>query len=902
MSGPQNHSDQSVDAAVSTNKTDLKGILACVPDPMCMMDTQLNIVWANEPAKKVFGGDLKQKKCFSAFSRKNHRCSHCIVLETLKDGKPRTREYTHRDVRNRERVFECQTSVAGYGPDNTPGLIMETLHDITGQKKMIKDLQQAKVRAESATRAKSEFLATISHEIRTPMNAILGMSRMALASDLAPEQRRRIASIQRAGKDLLDIINDILDFSRLDAGKMAIRQEPFQLGEIMEKIMSLMSFSAREKNIGLLYTFTHGLPFFMTGDAARITQMLMQLVGNAVKYTSEGQVAVTSSVHTRADLTQQLTIQVQDTGVGMAPDQLTVLFEPFSQIDGSSTRDYGGIGMGLALVKRITDAMKGTIHVQSEPGKGTVFTLSIPVADAPGTPSVSKKILAGKTFVIAGRYEKEKAALKTNLAALGMQPPAPLPDEAAAAPDLFVVDQDLLDSQHPDIIGALRYGSHGTAKKIAGFLVIHDPDTLPYSPDRCRHLLDAPETPLEMMARPVLPMILVKAVTSLMATNGSGTSGSSPDRGGRDAVKIQPPDLSGTKILVIDDDPVNREIVGAMVETTGAVLYEANNGKTAVEMVSKSRFDLIFTDLEMPEMDGFETTRQIRGLCVPWGVRVPVIALTGHDLSGLWDQGRAAGMNDFLTKPVRLETFFSAMDRWIGPDGSSVNGSSSNGSFPDRFSPEASDSGISQASIPEDETDPIDMNAGMSFVDHHRPLYIKMLQKFTDTYQQADADIDTFQKSADTGSMRFLLHNLSPIGNMIGARSLGESARRLLKKMDDDTSDDRGRQKKLEPDFIAFCHQLRQVVTRARKLLSRIEPVDPGLEEDMAVLLDAIRKHQPLESGQILSRVMAIDMSPQILAQLTAIKERVGRYRFKEAEKKLVLLINKEMEKDDGKP
>lgn len=861
--------DLSSGSAVFENETRLREILGCVPDPMCMMDSELTIVWANEPARKIFGNGLKQKKCFRVFRRKDVPCAGCLVLGTFRDGKSRFGEYVHLDAGNRERVFQCRTSIAEYGPDNTPRLVMETLHDITDQKKMISDLEQAKARAESATRAKSEFLATISHEIRTPMNAILGMSRMALGSDLAPEQRRRVASIQSAGETLMTIINDILDFSRIDAGKLSIRQEPFQFGDVMEKVLSLMKFSAREKNICLVYTFTHDLPFYLTGDAPRLTQILLQLVGNALKYTEKGEVTVSSAVHTRTDQTRHLTVRVRDTGIGMAPDRLSTLFEPFTQINGSSSRDYGGIGMGLALVKRITDAMNGTIQVQSESGKGTVFTLTLPVISGPvhGGSVPPADVLDGKTGLVAGGHDRETAALKTSLSALGLGFPESDPDGNAGIPDIFVVDQGLLESRGPNFLCCMTGQDHVKGTKTAGVLVIHDPETLPLSLDRCRHLLNAGPVPLAFIERPVLPMTLVNTVMSLLGENQP-----------QEIPFLSRDLLAGKKVLIVDDDPVNREISGALVEKTGAALYEADNGQTAVELVSKSRFDLIFMDMMMPKMDGFETTRQIRGLPVPWASEIPVVALTGHDPSRVQDQGRAAGIDEFLTKPVRRKAFYAAMERWIGQNEPAAKG----------VSPE------NRGNPPVHQTDLIDMEAGLSFVDHQKALYVKMLERFVDTYHRADADIDSFSAAKNFGSIRFLLHNLASIGNMIGAGSLGDSARDLLNRMDCQPPD-RARQSGIEADIKAFRSRLRQVVARARELLSAMETVDPGMEQDMTDLLGLIRKHQPAEILQLLSRIIGKEIHQPFSAQLSAIEKLVSRYRFSEAEKQLVLLINKEM-------
>ncbi len=608
--------------------------------------------------------------------------------------------------------------------------------DISARKKMIQDLEQAKIRAEAGVKAKNEFMATISHEIRTPMNAILGMSRLALDADLSSDQYQRISHIQSAGKALMKIINDILDFAKIDAGNLTIKKETFQFGDIMEKIITENESTAREKNIELLYTFSHELPVFMEGDETRLTQIIMKLVENAVKYTSAGEVTITSDITFQDGQDLLLTVTVADTGIGMTQDQLSQLFEPFTQANGSSARAYGGTGLGLAIVKQITNAMNGNMQVKSTPGNGSVFTVSLPFSLSPPTSIFSL--------------------------------PVETPDE----------DQDNIP--------------------VAG-LIMQNP-------------------------------------------------------------------LTDKTILIVDDDPVNREIVAAFIEKTGAGTYEADSGTKAVEQLSSSRFHLVFMDLEMPGMDGFETTRKIRRLQIPWASDIPVIALTGHDPAQIQDKCLNAGMNDCLTKPVNMQDLTKILDKWL-------HGMQT-----------FDDAGNRGPGI-------IDMKAGLAYVDNQKPLYIKMLKKFTTTYDQADKRLAAALKEKDIQSMKFSAHNLSSIGTMIGAVPLGESARNLLSHLDDETLTKN--HDLLHQEVASFCALIKQVVAAALSLLNTLDTASHGVEKQMQILLDLIQKHQPAECRDVLAHIKTYNISQTLLMQLDAVETLINQYRFRDAEKKLVLLTKK---------
>ncbi|MBF0377858.1 MAG: PAS domain S-box protein [Desulfamplus sp.] len=914
----------------SENK--LKGIIQSVPDAMCMIDRDQNVVWANDVAKKLYGSSLVGQKCYRAYGRWNNICQNCIVHKTFRDGKVHSGEYSHLDVEGNERVILCTSSVAGcdeFGnisnvmeimrditekkqserflkfmqlavdttadgvywikPDGSIRYVnqyvlrytgyteeeitklkvhnidpnvseeswndtwnqlrrikimrFETVHrtkngidipfevtanhiifdkneeynfavvrniserkqaereirrlsqaveyspvsvvitdvngnieyvnrkftqvtgysrkeavgqnprilnaghraksyftnlwntilngkewkgefvnkkkngeiyweaasispvldengkilyfvamkeDITARKKIMEELKAAKQKAEAATQAKSDFLATMSHEIRTPMNAIMGMSHLMMDTKLNDIQYGYLSNIQSAADSLLTIINDILDLSKIEAGKMEFEAVEFEWNQIIEKIFNVLKFTANEKKLELIYSFGKDIPQFMIGDPTRVSQVLMNLISNAVKYTPQGEVAVHTELMGEDENTITLNVTIKDTGIGISESKISSLFTPFTQADSSTTRKYGGTGLGLVIAKRIVNKMGGDIEVQSVLGKGSTFSFNITLTkndksdllnnnnlDVVNTKSENAKLLniidinalSGLSVMVVEPHINARRSFVNSLKSLNMRVMATSnSDEAIQLMELTYdttipkrrVSNNAVNNKGygkigfdlvfinanlgansincPDTIRTLEsiifelngnnISNHIVSK--TKYIVIHD-----FTLSQEAREIAEQVTVHGFLPKPITPSMLIKTIVNVLNTgeevsliNGNRVNYLSSEN---IQEKFRAKNLSVDKknILVVDDDEINRQIVVAMVKKIGLKnIVVATNGEQALKIAQEQPLDLILMDVEMPIMDGLEATRKIREL----GIKTQIVDGTAVDI------------------------------------------------------------------------------------------------------------------------------------------------------------------------------------------------------------------------------------------------------------------------------
>ncbi|TLU66711.1 PAS domain S-box protein [Thalassotalea litorea] len=677
------------------------------------------------------------------------------IVEHSNEIRMRCKDGSYKWILTMGRVIETDNH-------NEPTRILGVHIDINERKKLELNYESAKEIAENANRAKSNFLANMSHEIRTPMNAIIGMSHLALSSDLNQQQRSYIDKVHRSAESLLGIINDILDFSKIEAGKLDVELSNFDLSEVLEDLVNFVGIKAEEKHLELLFDIQNDLPMALIGDSLRLTQVLINLTNNAVKFTQEGEVLLQVSSLRTTNSDVEINFAVTDTGIGMSKEQQADLFKPFTQADASTTRVHGGTGLGLAISKKLINLMGGEIVVQSKLGKGSTFSFSI-------------------------KFKLQTNCPKKQVAKVGKIQHILVVDDNAHARDIFA---RILQSM------GYRYKLVANAKDALALINQHDQED-PFQlllVDWQMPVLDGVAlarivlTELELKNPPLVFMvtafgreeltlqlndlvvddILTKPVTrnklqqAIVQVSGkrqtSDLKFSTPKLKMQAAIK----QLRGTRILAVEDNEVNQQLISALLTKNGIECDIAENGLIALDMLEPDRYDGILMDCQMPVMDGYSATKKIRQQQAY--TTLPILAMTANAMAGDKEKAIQAGMNDHIAKPINVETMFQIMASWINTD--------------EQRQPQHITSSVENTieNIIPNKMITININDGLRRAMNNRPLYQKLLLGFGKSQKGFKDKFRAAIENNDIDEAIYLAHTLKGLAGNIGALEVQQNA------------------------------------------------------------------------------------------------------------------------------
>ncbi|MBF0620863.1 MAG: response regulator [Magnetococcales bacterium] len=756
--------------ALDRARKEMDQLLETAPDAIIQIDQAGQLIRANQKSEQLFGYSrttlmsMNVDALVPESQRKIHT-SHRHSFEQHPDVRPMGKSRALIAVCQDGNEVPVEISLSAIGREES-FQVTAIIRDISARIEVEKDLHRARQDAESANKAKSSFLANMSHEIRTPMNAIIGLSMLAMKTDLSIKQRDYLQKINNAGQTLLRIINEILDFSKIEAGKLEVETVPFKLDQVMSNVTSLVAVNAEHKGLELVLRIDPDLPLTLEGDSLRLEQVILNLTGNAIKFTQQGEVLIEACLLEKTD--QQVAVQfsVQDTGIGMSEAQLGKLFNSFAQADISTTRRFGGTGLGLTISKRLVALMGGNdLMVESTPGQGSTFSFVLWLSYDEQTHKRSQhagvSVLRDMPVLIVDDNEMARQVFEECLRSLSMS----VSHASSGTQALSVYQQSLkngmppalilMDLKMPDMDGL------ETTRRIMSYCQSEE-----QSPPQVIMVTAYGQQDLAVEAKNVgINKVLSKPVDrstlfNALAESCAGDRLSSDDESDNSTIT-----LIG-HILLVEDNEINQQVAQEILEGYGLTVQCAKDGVVALEVLAENAFDLVLMDIHMPRMDGYQCTENIRQN--PKWNALPILALTANAIKGEAEKCQRCGMNGFITKPIDPDTLFKALSEWL-PEG------------------EADRVVDADVTVPEDEEilpDTLagfDLALGLKRVNNNKKLMKRLILKLVRDHSDVINRIDDALSADDQQLAIRLAHTIKGAAANLGALRLSSAASRLEK-------------------------------------------------------------------------------------------------------------------------